>query len=100
MLRTAVDALAALGTCAIVGAAPLGTELPIDVSAFLVGKKIVGVTEGDAEPATTIDLLTTVYRRGRFPLEKIIRTYPISKINEAAADAHAGTVITPVLVFE
>lgn len=99
VLRTAVDALGTLGTCAIVGAAPLGTELAIDVSAFLVGKKIIGVTEGDADPTSTIELLTTLHRRGRFPLEKIVQTYPISKINDAAADAHAGTVIKPVLVF-
>ncbi len=100
VLRTAVDSLATLGTCAVVGAAPLGTELSIDISAFLVGKKIVGVTEGDAEPATTIDLLTTLYERERFPLDKLVSTYPVSKINDAAADAHSGAVIKPVLMFD
>ena len=99
VLRTAVDSLATLGTCAVVGAAPPGTELSIDISAFLVGKRIVGVAEGDSDPAATIDLLTTLYRRGRFPLERLVRTYPIEKINDAVADAHLGIAVKPVMTF-
>ena len=100
IMQQAISALGTLGTCALVGAAPSGTEIPLAASTFLTGKKIVGVTEGDSEPATIIELLATLHQRGRFPLEKIIHPYPFSKINEAAADARAGNVIKPVLIFE
>lgn len=98
--RTITDVLATFGTCAVVGAPPPGTELPVDISAFLVGRQLVGVTEGDSEPEAFIPTLAALYQSGRLPLDKIITTYKFDEINQAAADAHAGTAIKPVLVFD
>jgi aryl-alcohol dehydrogenase len=98
--RTITDSLATFGICAVVGAPPPGTELAIDISAFLVGRRLVGVTEGDSEPLTFIPALAALYRQGRLPLEKIVKTYRFSEINQAAADAKAGTAIKPVLLFD
>ncbi|MEU2001874.1 NAD(P)-dependent alcohol dehydrogenase [Rhodococcus sp. NPDC019627] len=98
--RAITDNLATFGTCAVVGAPAPGTELAIDISAFLVGRKIVGVTEGDSEPLTFIPALADLYRQGRLPLEKLVTTYPFSEINRAAEDAKAGTTIKPVLLFD
>ncbi|NGO47736.1 NAD(P)-dependent alcohol dehydrogenase [Streptomyces ureilyticus] len=100
VLRSAIDALGTLGTCAVVGAAPMGTELRVDVTDILAGKKIVGVTEGDADPETLIPLLTGLYRQGRLPLDKLVRQYSIADINTAAADVHHGETIKPVLLFD
>lgn len=98
--RTITDNLGTFGTCAVVGAPPPGTELSIDISAFLVGRKIVGVTEGDSEPLTLIPALADLYRQGRLPLEKLVTTYRFDEINKAAEDAKAGTTIKPVLLFD
>jgi aryl-alcohol dehydrogenase len=100
VIRTAVEALGTFGSLAAVGAAPLGTEIALDYTGLLVGRSIVGVTEGDSDPETFIPVLAGLYRQGRLPLEKLVKTYPFSEINQAAADAHDGTTIKPVLVFD
>ena len=100
VLRTAVEALGIFGTAAAVGAAPLGTELELDYTGMLVGRSIVGVTEGDSDPETFIPLLATLYRQGRLPLDKLVKTYKFGDINQAAADAREGIAIKPVLMFD
>lgn len=100
VIRTAVEALGTFGSLAAIGAAPLGTEITLDYTGLLVGRSVVGVTEGDSDPETFIPFLAELYRQGRLPLEKLVKTYPFSEINQAAADAHDGTTIKPVLVFD
>jgi aryl-alcohol dehydrogenase len=39
------------------------------------------------------------HRAGRFPIERLVRTYPFKAINEAAADAESGRTIKPVLLL-
>lgn len=100
VLRTAVEALGIFGTAAAVGAAALGTQLELDYTGMLPGRSVVGVTEGDSDPATFIPLLAELYRSNRLPLDKIVRTYPFSEINQAAADTREGKTIKPVLLFD
>jgi Zn-dependent alcohol dehydrogenase len=45
VVRSAIDALAIRGTCAVVGVPPAGTEASIDVTGQLVGKRFIGATE-------------------------------------------------------
>lgn len=99
VLRTAVDALAVRGTCAVVGAPPAGTEVALDVQGLLTGKKVVGVTLGDGEPETLLPLLADLHRRGRLPLERLVRHYPLDALDAAAADMHEGRTIKPVIRF-
>ncbi len=100
VLRTAVEALGTFGSAAAIGAAPIGTEINLDYTGLLVGRSIVGVTEGDSDPETFIPLLATLYRQGRLPLDKIVKTYPFRDIDQAAGDARDGSAIKPVLVFD
>lgn len=41
-----------------------------------------------------------MYRAGDFPFDRLIKTYPLAEINQAFADADAGTVVKPVIVFD
>lgn len=99
VLRTAVDALAARGTCAIVGAPPAGTEVALDVQSLLPGKKVVGVTLGDTDPEALIPQLVALHTQGRLPLGSLIRHYSLDTLNEAAEDMHHGRTIKPVILF-
>jgi aryl-alcohol dehydrogenase len=36
---------------------------------------------------------------GEFPVDELITTYPFGAINHAVADAAAGAVVKPVLVW-
>jgi aryl-alcohol dehydrogenase len=100
VFRQMVDALAPQGFAALVGAAAPGTEATVDIGAFLVNSPTVtAVIEGDAVPQTFIPHLVDLYQAGRFPFDKLVKTYPFSEINQAFADSEAGITIKPVVVF-
>lgn len=99
VVRTAVDALGVRGAEAIVGAPPAGTEVSFEVQSLLGGKRILGVTLGDGEPETLIPFLVDLYRRGRLPLERLVRFYRLDELNTAAEDMHHGRTVKPVVRF-
>ena len=99
VLRTAVDALAARGTCAVVGAPPAGTELSLDIQGLLPGKRVIGVTLGDGEPETLVPQLVSLFQQGRLPLAKLVKHYRLTELNQAAEDMHSGKTIKPVVRF-
>ncbi len=100
VVSQAVQVLAPLGTCALIGAPPAGSVLPIDVQFMLDGRRLVGITEGSSRPESFIPTLVDLYQQGRLPLDKLIRHYPFEDIERAAADASSGATIKPVLVFD
>lgn len=98
-LRAAVDALGPGGVCALVGAPPGGTEVAFDVNMVLArGRTIKAVVEGHSVPAEFIPRLVEFWRAGKLPLERLVRTFPLSAINAAAASAAAGETVKPVLL--
>ncbi|MEV0174281.1 NAD(P)-dependent alcohol dehydrogenase [Streptomyces sp. NPDC050803] len=99
VLRQGVDALAARGTLVVVGAPPFGTEVALDVNGLLAGKRIVGLTLGDAETRTFIPALVRLVKEGRLPLHRLISTYPFADIERAARDMREGKAVKPVLEF-
>jgi aryl-alcohol dehydrogenase len=100
VLDQAVSSLAAAGTCVVVGAPPLGSLLEVDVPNLLGrGLRLVGTNQGGANPKTFIPRLVDLHRQGRLPFDKLIREYPMSAINDAAADAASGKTVKPVLVL-
>jgi aryl-alcohol dehydrogenase len=101
VLQQAIRSVTSGGTVAVVGAPAMGAKLEIEVTAIISGaRRIVGVVEGDSDPPRFIPALIALHRDGRFPLDRLIRTYPFADIETAAADAHAGRTIKPVLTFE
>ncbi|MEH1127427.1 NAD(P)-dependent alcohol dehydrogenase [Micromonospora sp. CPCC 206061] len=99
-LSAAIDALALRGTCAIVGAPAFGTTVPVDVNGLLGGKRVVGVTEGDADPRRFLPLLADLVARGVFPLDKLVRHYPFVDIEKAVLATERGEVVKAVLTFD
>jgi aryl-alcohol dehydrogenase len=92
----AVASLSVGGTLALVGVAQ--PDLAIAGGTLAMGKAVVGVIEGDADPHTFIPLLARLWRAGRFPIEKLVRTYPLTGIDDAERAAAAGEVVKPVLL--
>lgn len=100
VFRQMIDSLAPQGFAALVGAAAPGTEASVDIGAFLVNSPTVtAVIEGDAVPQEFIPYLVDLYEAGRFPFDRLVKTYPFSEINQAFADSEAGETIKPVVVF-
>lgn len=99
VLRQGVDALGARGTLVVVGAPPFGTEVSLDVNGLLGGKRVVGLTLGDAETQSFIPALVRLVKEGRLPLHRLISAYPFADIDQAVRDMGAGKAIKPVLTF-
>lgn len=101
VLRQAVDSLAIFGTCGIVGATKVGTEVALNINDIMIpGRRIMGIVQGDVLPHRFIPTLIELYRQGRFPFDKLIRFYEFEEINQAMADSERGTAIKPVLKFD
>lgn len=100
VLRSAADALGTRGTLVAVGAAAPGTEVAFEIGASLMkGWTFKTVIEGSAVPQLFIPQLVELWRRGRFPFDKLVRTYPLEQINQAFTDSASGEVIKPVITF-
>ncbi len=97
VIGRAVGALRRCGTLALVG---MGGTAEFDIMTVMAGGiRIRGVIEGDAVPADFLPRLIELQREGRFPVEKMITTYPFEEIERAAQDALAGRAVKPVLTF-
>lgn len=97
VLRQAVVSLVPLGVCGMIAGAEVPVVLPWrDV---LYGRTLRGIIQGDSIPTEFIPKLMEFHRQGRFPFDRLIRTYPFSEINEAAADSLSGVTVKPVLIF-
>jgi aryl-alcohol dehydrogenase len=98
VLRVAVDALAPAGTCGVIGAPALGTEVALDVNNILAyGRVVRGIVEGDSIPELFVPSLLEQWRLGRFPVDRMMTFYDFDQIDEAARDAEEGRTIKPVL---
>jgi aryl-alcohol dehydrogenase len=96
--RQAVVSLAPLGTCAILGLGPAGTEVSVDMTNLLVpGRTVTGVAEGDSRPDEFIPQLLELHRQGRFPFDRLIDTYALNDINKAVEDLESGKAVKAVL---
>lgn len=100
LVQRAVGLLATRGTLALVGAYP-PVPIELDLSAVMsMGRRIIGVVEGGIDPQFFIPRLIDHYRAGELPLEKLVRFYPFSAIEEAFEASKSGEVIKPVLTME
>lgn len=98
VLRQAVDCLGFFGTCGIVGASPMGSEVSLDINGIMIpAKRVMGIVQGDVIASTFIPTLIEFYRQGRFPFDRLIRHYDFEDINQAIEDSETGKTIKPVL---
>lgn len=98
VLRQAIDSLTTLGTCGIVGATKVGTEVAFNINDVMIpGKRIMGIVQGDVVANAFIPKLVDLYLQGRFPFDKLCRFYQFDEVNQAMADSERGVTIKPIL---
>ena len=97
VLRQAVDCLRIPGVCGLVGAAPLGVEVSLDMNTLLFGRSVRGIIEGDSVPQVFIPQLIELWRAGRFPFDRLVKYYALDEINQAVEDSESGRVLKPIL---
>lgn len=99
VIETALSCLAMRGVLGVVAAATADAAISVNLTAAVLGGLTIrGILEGDSDPDTLIPQLIAHYRARRFPLDRVIRTYPLARINEAVAAQHRGECIKAVLL--
>jgi aryl-alcohol dehydrogenase len=53
---------------------------------------------GDQTAARIVPRLLDLYRQGRLSVDRLITTYPLAEINDAARDTVSGKTLKAVLV--
>ena len=97
VIRQSIEATRILGSCGLVGLIAPGTEVQLDWSLITAGRIVRGIYEGDAVPNIFIPQLVDLYKAGRFPFDKLVSYRPLSEINEAVHDTHAGKAVKVIL---
>ena len=101
VLRQAVDMLGSDATCGVIGAPPFGTDVGLDVNELIaLGRRVRGIVEGESVPQLFIPQLVELWRQGRFPVDRLVKTFPFEQINDAVADMTNGSVIKPVVLID
>ena len=96
-------ALASLGSHGILGlvGVPPNPEDGVMVNlavAITFGHQIKGIIEGDSDIEGFIPEMVALYQAGKLPFDKMIRTFPLSQINEAIQAQHDGDCVKVVLI--
>ncbi len=102
VVETALAMLASHGMLGLVGVPPKPeSSISINLATFITyGHRIVGIIEGDSDLDGFIPELIALNRKGVFPFERLVQTFPLEKINEAVAAQHRGDCIKAVLIPE
>jgi aryl-alcohol dehydrogenase len=100
IIEQAAGLIAPMGIVGIVGASDPADNLTFNEAAFMGGgKRVMGILGGDSDLVTFLPELMEHHLAGRFPHDKLIKTFPFDQINEAFHAAETGAVVKPVLVM-
>lgn len=99
-LEDAIECLAHGGQCGMVTVPNLPEKYPFTPwGVFMRGASLIGIIQGSAIPTTFLPKLIELNQQGRFPYERLIKTYKFSDINKAFQDTSSGGAIKPVLMM-
>lgn len=97
VLEEGIEAVGMLGTCIMVGGAPTDARFSADHLRTLWGKRIVGTLGGSGTSQQLIPALIALWRQGRFPFDRLVKSYPMADIDTAIAEMKSGETIKAVL---
>ena len=63
------------------------------------GARIQFIMGGNVVPRVFLPKLIEWYKLGRFPVDKLVQTFPFAEINEAFAASHDGRVVKPIVLM-
>lgn len=100
VVQTALANLGNHGAMGLVGIPKTAdAAISVPIGALLVsGQRIMGIIEGDSDPQSFIPELLDHYKAGRFPFDRLIKTFPLADINKAIAAQARGECVKAVLL--
>ncbi len=100
LIEQAFDLLAPLGIVGMVGASSPADNLSFNEAAFMGGgRRVMGILGGDSDLFNFLPELIEHHLAGRFPHDRLIKTFPFDQINEGFHAGESGEVVKPVLVM-
>lgn len=97
VIEQLAETVGMLGTLVLVGGAPADARFSLDHLRTLWGKRVVGVLGGGGRSGQLIPALVELHQQGRFPFDRLVRTYELGEVEQALADSASGEVIKPIL---
>ena len=100
VIASALQCLGSHGVLGLVGVPPRpDSEGRYNIAGLITfGHTIKGIIEGDSDPDSFIPELLALHAAGRFPFDKLVKTYPFAQINEALEAQHRGDCVKVVLL--
>lgn len=97
----ASEALLPNGMLGLIGIPPPDAQMPMNImSMYTRGTGLKFIIEGDSDPQDFIPRLVALYREGKLPLERLIKTFSFEQINEAMTAGADGSVVKPIVLFQ
>lgn len=97
VIEQLAETVGMLGTLVLVGGAPANARFSLDHLRTLWGKRVIGVLGGGGRSGQLIPALVELHRQGRFPFDRLVRSYELGDIEQALEDSHSGEVVKPIL---
>lgn len=99
LTSTGIDFTRPRGTIIQIGTSIHPVE--INIQMFMVtGKKYIGVIEGDSVPSEFLPEIISWYRKGQFPLDKLVKYFKAEDFKKALEEMHHGAdAVKPVLLW-
>jgi Zn-dependent alcohol dehydrogenase len=100
LINAALDGLKNGGQMVLLGIPRPGTELTLGLG-LLLGRALTvrAVLLGDAVPAEFVPKMITWYRKGQFPVEKLIKFFDAENMADAVLAMQTGSVVKPVITW-
>lgn len=100
LIQTAMEFTSVKGKLIQVGSTPFDAKLDIHVFPFMVaGKQYIGSVSGDVVPAKYIPQMIEWYKRGQFPVDKLVKFYKADDWSKAIDDMHHGCTVKAVITW-
>jgi len=100
VIEAGLASLSSHGAIGLVGVpSKPDAAISVNIAALMTpGHRIIGIIEGDSDPQSFIPELIAHHAAGRFPFDRLIKTFPLTEINEALAAQARGECIKVVLI--
>ena len=100
VILSALRSLAVKGECATVAVNDKEVSLNVTNDIMRNALTLKGVLEGDAMPQLLIPELVKFFKRGQYPMDKMVKFYQPDEIGQAFEDSRTGNTIKPIVVFD
>ncbi|KAL6249143.1 hypothetical protein RBB50_004206 [Rhinocladiella similis] len=100
VVQAMIDSTANSGIAATVGGVPAGQHVKIEPSTWLQRNvSYIGSCQGSSVPQKFIPALAEFWRQGRFPIDRLTKSYSYKEVNQAIDDMNRGRTIKPILIW-